>query len=87
MKLIRRLLTKWKNLKTNLNKDSNWVTIYQSIDEPSVRIYSMQLEDNEIASMIFDQRDSSYNAFGYLYLQVRVEDKSKALELLNLDHE
>jgi hypothetical protein len=37
--------------------------------------------------MIFDQRDSSYNAFGYLYLDLRTIDLEKARKILNTDHE
>lgn len=47
----------------------------------------MELQAAEIPAIIFDQRDSSYNAFGYLYLKVRSEDEEKARKLLNLDHE
>lgn len=47
----------------------------------------MNLEDHGISVILFDQRDSSYNAFGYIYLNVRVHDKDKALELLNASDE
>jgi hypothetical protein len=63
-------------------KEPNWVTIYQSTDEYIVRIYKMKLEAHEIPVSIFDQRDSSYNAFGYLYLNVRPQDEKIALELI-----
>ena len=32
--------------------------------------------------MIFDQRDSSYNAFGYIYLNVIKENEAKAIQIL-----
>lgn len=47
----------------------------------------MQLEEAEIPAVIFDQRDSSYQAFGYIYLKVRSEQLEKAREILNLTHE
>ncbi len=47
----------------------------------------MQLVEAEVPAVIFDQRDSSYQAFGYLYLKVRQEDLEKAREILNLTHE
>lgn len=47
----------------------------------------MLLKDAEIPAVIFDQRDSSYNAFGYLYLKVRQKDVAEASKLLNLEHE
>ena len=42
----------------------------------------MKLEAHEIPAAIFDQRDSSYNAFGYLYLNVHWQDEQIALELI-----
>ena len=63
-------------------KEPNWVTVFQSTDEYIVRIYKMKLEAHEIPVSIFDQRDSSYNAFGYLYLNVRPQDEKIALELI-----
>jgi hypothetical protein len=48
-----------------------------------VRIQKLKLEDLNIPVIIFDQRDSSYNSFGYVYLNVLVEDESKALEIIN----
>lgn len=62
------------------------MTVYQSIDEYSVRIRRLQLEDNGIATMVFDQRDSSYNAFGFIYLNVAKENEERAHEIL-LAHE
>jgi len=47
----------------------------------------MQLVEADIPAVIFDQRDSSYQAFGYLYLKVHREHLEKAREILNLTHE
>jgi hypothetical protein len=58
------------------------VSIYQSRDEFSVRIRQMHLEANEIEVNLFDQKDSSYGAFGYIYLSVKISDEAKALALL-----
>jgi len=63
------------------------VTVFQSTDEYMIRIRKLTLEDHEIPVMLFDQRDSSYNAFGYIYLNVRKEDEKRAVELLNTEHE
>ena len=57
------------------------------MDEYTVRIQKLKLEDHEIPTMLFDQRDSSYNAFGYVYLNVKTEDVDKAREILKMDHE
>ncbi len=68
-------------------KEPNWVTVFQSSDEYIVRIYKLKLEAHEIPVSIFDQRDSSYNAFGYIYLNVRAEDEKQALELIEETNE
>lgn len=73
--------------KIKLVNESEWVTVDQSIDEYSIRIKKIQLEDEGIPAIIFDQRDSSYNSFGYIYLKVHKENESKALKLLNSEHE
>jgi len=70
-----------------LVKEPSWDSVYQTTDEIELRIKKLKLEDENIPVVIFDQRDSSYNAFGYLYLHVRKEDVEKALKILNIDHE
>jgi hypothetical protein len=47
----------------------------------------MKLTDVDIPAVIFDQRDSSYNAFGDIYLKVHRDYVQKAQELLNTNHE
>ena len=42
----------------------------------------MKLEEEGIKTVIFDQRDSSYNAFGYVYLQVHKENVEQAEQIL-----
>lgn len=73
--------------KIKLVNESEWVSVDQSLDEYSIRIKKIQLEDEGIPAIIFDQRDSSYNSFGYIYLKVHKENESKALKLLNSEHE
>lgn len=87
MGIIANLLKKWSHLKTKLANDSDWVTVYQSTDEYSARIQKLKLEDHEIPAMLFDQRDSSYNAFGYIYLNVQKQDELEALKILKSEHE
>jgi RNase H-fold protein (predicted Holliday junction resolvase) len=48
------------------------------MDPFSVEIFKLKLEDEGIPVMIWDERDSSYNAFGYVHLQVLNEDEEKA---------
>jgi len=66
--------------------EPEWASIYQSTDEYTVRIKKLALEDAGVPVMIFDQRDSSYNAFGYIYLHVPVRMKDQANQVLK-DHE
>ena len=63
-------------------KEPKWVSVYDSYEEYSIHIKKLALEDAGIPVMIFDQRDSSYNAFGYIYLHVPVEFKERALQVL-----
>lgn len=67
--------------------EPEWVTVEESSDEYSIRINKIRLEDEGIPAIIFDQRDSSYNAFGYIYLKVHKENEAKARKLLNSNHE
>ena len=52
------------------------------MDEYSVRLRNLHLEAHGVESVLFDQRDSSYMAFGYMYLNVRRENEQQALEIL-----
>lgn len=87
MSLIQKIKKTWTNLATKLKSESPWTTIYQSTDEFSIRIKKVTLEDNEIPVRLFDQRDSSYNAFGYIYLNVLKEHVETARKILNLSDE
>ncbi len=78
---------RWTALRTKLVREPEWVTIFESRDEYVVRIKHMQLVEADIPAVIFDQRDSSYQAFGYLYLKVQREHMKNAQEILNLPHE
>ena len=70
-----------------LVKESPWITIYQSTEEYSVRIHQNVLESNGFKTIVFNQQDSSYKAFGYFYLQVLKEKEDEARKLLNLPDE
>lgn len=65
-----------------LTQTPRWITVYLTKDEVSLRIIQLKLENEGIPVMIFDQRDSSYNAFGDMYIQVQTELKDKALEII-----
>mmetsp|Transcript_24100 Transcript_24100/g.32315 ORF Transcript_24100/g.32315 Transcript_24100/m.32315 type:complete len:90 (-) Transcript_24100:95-364(-) len=87
MKLIRKLKSHWTNLRMKLVQEPEWVTIFDSRDEYIVRIKHMQLTEAEVPAVIFDQRDSSYQNFGYIYLKVHREHLEQANEILKLTHE
>lgn len=82
MGLMQKLREKWTLLRTKLVNEPSWVSVYDSHEEYTVHIKKLALEDAGIPVTIFDQRDSSYNAFGYIYLHVPVELKEKALQVL-----
>ena len=66
-----------------LVKEPKWTTIFQSADEYMVSIQKLKLEDAEIPVIEFNQQDSSYNAFGYIYLQVPTELIDKATQIID----
>lgn len=87
MRLIRKLLQNLKSRKIKLVNESNWTCVSESTDSYTIHIQKLQLEDEKIPAAIFDQRDSSYNAFGLIYLYVPKEFEEQALKVLNLEHE
>lgn len=72
---------------TKLATEPKWTTVFQSTDELMVNIQKLKLEDAEIPVIQFDQKDSSYNTFGYIYLQVPTELKEKAEQILGYENE
>ncbi len=68
--------------KVKLTKETRWMTVYLSKNDALVHIIKLKLESEGIPVMIFDQRDSSYNSFGDIYVQVYTEDVEKAKELI-----
>lgn len=86
MGLLRQLKEKWILRRTRLVNEPKWVSVYDSFEEFSVHIKKMALEDAGIPVTIFDQRDSSYKAFGYISIHVPSELKEEALLVLK-EHE
>ena len=60
-----------------------WVTVHQTISEHESQIIKLALESEGIPVMVFNQRDSSYNAFGFIYLQVPVDREKEANKIVN----
>lgn len=79
---MKRLINWIKKRRISLVKEPGWLTVAQSIDNHLIEIKKMRLEDEGIQCILFNQKDSSYNAFGYVYLQVRAEDFERAKEIL-----
>ena len=52
------------------------------MDSFSIEIFRLKLEEEGIPVMIWDERDSSYNAFGYVHLQVLNEDQDLAKKII-----
>ena len=65
-----------------LTSQPRWTTVYITKNEATIHIYKLKLETEGIPVMIFDQRDSSYNAFGDMYIQVPTDLEQKARELI-----
>lgn len=87
MKLTRKIRQWIEIRKTKLVPEKEWITVFQSMNPIQVQIQQIALEDEGIPVMVFNQRDSSYNAFGYIYLNVRKEDEEIAKSILSLTHE
>lgn len=73
----------WKELTTQKNSNSKWVTVLSTSDIYYSSICKNTLANARIPVMIIDQRDSSYNMFGLIHLQVLQEDVIKAQKILN----
>ena len=63
-----------------MNKD--WVAIFQTAQHYKAVIASQILDENSIESVIFNKRDSAYNAFGEIELCVRRNDVIRAKLLI-----
>ena len=70
-----------------ITPESNIVIVYKGTDEFSARILKTKLESYGIEVSYTDDRDSSYNAFGYVYLRVLKENKERAEEIINSTNE
>lgn len=85
--MLKSLKRIWEKLNSQKEIDSKWVTVVITSDSYYSSICKIALEEEGIPVMIFDQRDSSYNAFGDIHIQVLKEDVIKAQKTLNLPDE
>lgn len=85
--MLKNLKKIWAALNTPKNTNSKWITVLSTSDSYYSTICKNTLEQEGIPVMVFDQRDSSYNTFGYIHLQVLQKDVVKAQKILNLPDE
>tara|TARA_B100000401_G_C52141333_1_gene409698 strand:- start:61 stop:267 length:207 start_codon:yes stop_codon:yes gene_type:complete len=67
--------------------NNNWVNILSSEDLFKIEIVTQMLKNNKIEAVIINQKDSSYNLFGYSSLYVRREHVEKSIELIQKHNE
>ena len=65
-----------------LTAEKKWTSVFQSREPYSVEIRKMKLEDEGIPAQIWNNMDSSYNTFGYIHLNVQLEDEKMAREII-----
>ncbi len=87
MNLLKKIKLKWINFSTRLVPEKTVVTIHKGTDEFSARILKLKLEDENIPVQFIDERDSSYNAFGYVYLKVLAKDEERAKKIIERNNE
>ena len=63
--------------------EKSWKKIYFSGDEFKVLIARDLLAESGINSVIMNQKDSSYNAFGDVELYIEEQDEKEALQILD----
>lgn len=87
MNLLEKIKLKWINFRTKLVPYETLSTVYKGTDEFSARILKLKLENEGISVQFKDERDSSYNAFGYVYLKVLSENEERAKTIIESNHE
>lgn len=61
----------------------DWVKIFASVDVQLVEIMRSLLDENSIISVVLNQKDSMYNAFGDVELYVHRDFVVQAKHLIN----
>lgn len=60
----------------------NWVCVYSTDQMYKAELVKGQLVNENIETVVFDKKDSSYNLFGEVELYVQPEDENMAVELI-----
>ncbi len=69
--------------KMKLTPINPWISIYQSKFSHSIEIVKMRLQDEDIPVQIWNQMDSSYQAFGEIHINVKKEDEERAKRIID----
>lgn len=62
--------------------EKDWVMVYKTKSPFEAELVKGMLKENEIESVIINQRDSSYGVFGDAYVYVYKDFSEKALQLI-----
>lgn len=82
-KLWKRIQTQIQLSKMKLTAEKKWISVFQSREPYSIEIRKMKLEDEGIATQVWNNMDSSYNTFGYIHLNVKLDDETTAREIID----
>ncbi|WP_298616872.1 DUF2007 domain-containing protein [uncultured Odoribacter sp.] len=64
----------------------NWTSVFETNQLYKAELIKDILCDNDIDAVILNQKDSSYNSFGEIYVMVNKEEKEKAEEIIKTVH-
>lgn len=60
----------------------NWTSVFETDQLYKAELVKDILCNNDIDAVILNQKDSSYNTFGEIYVMVSEEEKGKAEEII-----
>lgn len=58
--------------------ENNWIKVFSTTDAYTAEILKQGLIENDIAAVVMNQRDSSYQAFGTVHILVHPDNADKA---------
>lgn len=62
--------------------EKDWSVVYKATDEFQAEILKGMLKENNIESVIINQKDTAYMSFGYTLLYVHNDNFTKARQLI-----
>lgn len=63
--------------------ESNWTKVYTTNDPVTAEIVKQGLIENDIAAIVMNKRDSSYQTFGIIEVLVNQKDFDRADAFIN----